>query len=282
MTEPADNPEPDFPVTSPESPPVKTVTSLSRTSDPSKRTREGLLQILDNSFSDYSDIELTDQEAAKLSTTLKRLSTGASSFALLNCAGNACPFAERCPLIQMGRSQDKPHGKAPVGQDCILEATMMRDSATSYIQEYQVDPVNYTEVNIVTELAEIEVLLWRINMQLAVGTQALLVIDQVIGFDRASGQAITQQQVSPLFEQKQKLAARKSKLTKLMVGDRQEKYKKEAALKQKPDSDASSQMSDVKKQLQKLQQKLLSPDNVIDAVIESPEDFINKLGEEKQ
>lgn len=272
----------------PETPPVKTLAGLTRQTwnDPAKKTKDGLLHILDQSFSDYSEIELTEAESAKLATTLKRLSTGASSFALLNCQGSACPFASRCPLVQMGKSPERVHGKAPVGQDCLLEATLLRDAATSYIQEYQVDPVNFTEVNIVTELAEIEVLLWRINMQLSTGENALLVIDQTVGFDRESGQPITQQQVSPLFEQKQKLAARKSKLTKLMVGDRQEKYKKEAALKQKPDADASSQMSDVKKQLQALQTKLAgqarSPGgpSIIDAEIVSPEDFMHQSTED--
>lgn len=278
----------------PEAPGVSTLSALTRKTwnDPAKKTKDGLLHILDQSFSDYSEIELTEAESAKLATTLKRLSTGASSFAMLNCQGNACPFAARCPLVQMGKTSERPgaginpHGKAPVGQDCLLEATLLRDAATSYIQEYQVDPVNFTEVNIVTELAEIEVLLWRINMQLAVGENALLVINQTVGFDRESGQPITQQQVSPLFEQKQKLAARKSKLTKLMVGDRQEKYKKEAALKQKPDADASSQMSDVKKQLQALQTKLAGQKGpaIIDAEVVSPEDFMHSSteGEDKK
>lgn len=262
----------------PEAPGVQTLSAITRTtwSDPSKKTKEGLLHILDQSFSDYSGVALTEKEAAQLSNTLKRLSTGASSFALLYCQGSQCPFAARCALVQMGRDEKHPHGKAPVSQDCLLEATLLRDAVTSYLQEYQVDAANYTEVNIVAELAEIEVLLWRINMQLATGENALLVINQTIGFDRATGQAITQQQVSPLFEQKQKLAARKSKLTKLMVGDRQEKYKKEAALKQKPDSDASSQMSEVKKQLQALQQKLKvqADSSILEGEILSAEDFI--------
>lgn len=263
----------------PTTPSVNTLTALSKSAfnDPAKKTKDGLLHIIDESFTSYSNIELTQEESAKLSTTLKRLSTGSSSFALLNCKGSACPFAKRCPLVQMG---DSPNGKAPVGQDCILEATMMRDAVTSYIQEYQVDPVNYTEVNIVAELAEIEVLLWRINMQLAEGEDSLLVIDQTVGFDKATGRPIIQKQVSPLFEQKQKLSARKSKLTKLMVGDRQEKYKKEAALKQKPDSDASSQMSEVRRQLQKLQHKLTSTEkNIIDAEVVNPEDFMSSIKE---
>jgi len=246
------------------------------------KTRDGLLHVLDDSFSQYDQIALTDQEADKLSKTLKRLSTGSSTFAVLNCKGSECPFASRCPLVQMKSTTS--HGKAPVGQDCLLETTLLRDSLTSYIQEYEVDPANYTEVNITTELAEIEVLLWRINMQLGEGENSLFVIDQTVGFDRATGAPITQQQVAPLFEQKMKLATRKSRLMKLMVGDRQEKYKKEAALKQKPSTDASSQMSEIKRQLHALQTRLNGPSNqpIIDAKVISPEDFMLQDKEEEK
>lgn len=260
----------DFIVT-PSGPPT---TSLSTIRSSNKKD---VLNILEESFDDYSDIELTEEESTKLQKTLKRLSTGSSSFILLNCHGAACPFASKCPLVKMQGPRGTPHGKAPVGKDCLLEASMLRDAASSYLLEYEVDINSYTEVNIVTELAELEVLLWRINMQLGMEGNSLLVKDQIIGFDRGTHEAITQQQVSPLFEQKLKLSTRKSKLIKLMVGDRQEKYKKEAALKRKPDNDASSQMSDVKKQLQQLQNKLLLNNNSEKVV--SPEDFI--MAEEK-
>ena len=48
----------------------------------------------------------------------------------------------------MGKTQDNPSGKAPVGLDCILEATLLRDAATSYLQEYQVDPVRTMITNV--------------------------------------------------------------------------------------------------------------------------------------
>jgi hypothetical protein len=108
-------------------------------------------------------------------------------------------------------------------------------------------------------------------MQLS-SSNSLLVIDQLIGFDRATREPMYQKQVDPLFEQKQKLINRKSKLMKLMVGDRQEKYKKEAALKQKPATDASSQMSSMREKLRQLESKLNH--GAIEAEILSPEDWL--------
>jgi hypothetical protein len=260
-----------------ETPANTTLTYLIK-SKTGEKTKEGLLHILDDSFSDYSEIDLTPEESIKFNKTLKRLSTGASTFSVMNCKGAACHIASRCELAQMGKSSDRPHGKAPVNSPCVLEATIMRDSMSSYLKEYQINPENFTEVNIVAEMAEIETLLWRINMSLSDGSE-LLVIDQTIGFDRSTGQAITQQQVAPLFEQKQKLLARKSKLVKLMVGDRQEKYKKESALKQKPQSDSSSQMSAIRRQLGLMEAQLKKSkkdNNIIEGEVLTPEQLIEQ------
>lgn len=241
--------------------------------DPASKTKQSLLNIIDDSFSQYQNMQLTEEETVTLSKTLSRLSTGAASFVLLGCRGASCPFATQCPLVQM-RVPGNPHGKAPVGQDCILESTLLRDSLASYIQEYDVNPQNYTEVNIVTELAEIETLMWRINMQLARSENALLTIDQAVGFD-GEGNPLTRLEAHPLIDQKTKLSSRKSKLQKAMVGDRQEKYKKEAALKIRNSTDASSQMSDVRRKIKELEAKTkTAAGKVQEAEVLSPEDLM--------
>ena len=85
---------------------------------------------------------------------------------------------------------------------------------------------------------EIEVLQIRLNLALARPENAELVIDQTVGIGR-EGTPIIQKMISPFLEQKQTLTKRKSQIVKLMVGDRQEKYKKQAALKEKDETDPS-------------------------------------------
>lgn len=82
------------------------------------------------------------------------------------------------------------------------------------------------------------------------------------------------------MDQKERLQSRKSKIIKLMVGDRQEKYKKEAALKMKLDQDPSSKQAALRAKLDLLsreadkvqielqQQGSLSPQQIIDAEFE--------------
>lgn len=248
-----------------------------------EKDQENLVQVLNDITEDYSAVQLNREEAGQLTRQLKRMATGSAQFSPMECAGAECPFHRRCPLVQMKDSEDSHprHGKAPVGKQCLLEVTMLRDGTLNLVREYEVDPNNFTEFNLVTEIAEIEILQWRLNMMLSRPENASLVIDQVVGTDQ-DGNPLVQQQVSPIFEQKQKLANRKTKLVKLMVGDRQEKYKKEAALKQKTEADASSTMAEVKKNLRVLQQDIeakIEEANTVEGEIVTPEDLIGHAEE---
>ena len=116
-----------------------------------------------------------------------------------------------------------------------------------------------TEVAYVNELAELQILEYRINMNLSKPENAELIIDQTIGVDR-DGDAILQKSLSPFMEAKEKIANRRSKIIKLMVGDRQEKYKKEAALKVRLEDDPSSKMSEMRTKLESLTRELNNAD----------------------
>ena len=60
----------------------------------------------------------------------------------------------------------------------------------------------------------------------------------------------------PSHDLNKDIANRRSKIIKLMVGDRQEKYKKEAALKVKLDSDPSSMQANMRATLEGLKREL--------------------------
>jgi len=164
-----------------------------------------------------------------------------------------------------------------VTHNCLIEVQLMRDWIIKYVDEYGVDPNNFTEVAYVNELAEIEILLMRLNMNLAKADNASLIIDQEVN-RAADGSPIVQKDVSPFMELKDRLQNRRSKIIKLMVGDRQEKYKKEAALKVKLETDPSSQMARMRKKIEELSRQL---DNVSSNIVNTeqenvvrPEDLI--------
>ncbi len=217
-----------------------------------KVEKSDYFSFIKQNLDDYSHIQFTPEEAGKFQKYLNKLSTGSYSLVPLICAGPLCQFASRCPLQQMG--------KAPIGQTCIIEEQLMNRWVIQYMTEYEVDPSNYTEVGYCNELAEIEILLMRLNMAIAKPENAQLVIDQAVGVTN-DGEPIIQKQLSPFMEQKEKLQNRRSKIIKLMVGDRQEKYKKESALKVRMDKDPSSRMAGMRAKLEGLQSNLNNIEN---------------------
>lgn len=165
--------------------------------------------------------------------------------------------------------------------NCLIETNLIREWTINYFNEYNVDPNNFTEVGLISELSEIEVYLWRLSQTLAKPENAELIEENVVGFS-GDGQPLTTKQLSSALQAKESLYARKAKLIKLMVGDRQEKYKREAALKTRDDSDPSSSMADLKGNLLKLMRKIEKQSNIIDVeaietkpVAISAEDLIN-------
>jgi len=155
----------------------------------------------------------------------------------------------------------------------------MKEWIIRYFEEFDVDPDNFTEVGYVNELADLMIQEMRLNMLLAKPANQEMLIDQVMGVDR-DGDPIIQKQVSPYIEMKEKISNRRSKIIKLMVGDRQEKYKKEAALKVRLDDDPSSQMALMRSRLENLQRELNTAsipkqlEETSKKVIMTPEDLI--------
>jgi hypothetical protein len=196
---------------------------------------------------DYSGMVLSPEETEKIQLHLQKLSTGSTALVPMICAGDLCSFKTRCIFWQMG--------KAPVTKQCISEASLLSQFIIQFMDEYNVDPESPTEVGYCNEMAEIEIMLQRLNMVLSRPENAELIIDQTMGFSN-EGTPITQKQISPYIELKDKLFNRKTKIIKLMVGDRQEKYKKESALKQKSAGDSSTQMAEMRRRIEALSSKL--------------------------
>jgi hypothetical protein len=244
-----------------------------------KKTR--FFQYLDYDLDDYSDVSFTLQEALSIHNHISKLQTGATAMVPLWCGGKVkCPFQEYCPFIRMGK-------QPPIGRQCLIELQLLKHWIYQYMEEYNVDPENFTEVHYCEELAEIEIYLLRINHNLAKPENADLMIDQVVGVDK-EGDAIVQKQLSPLLEQKERFQNRMSKIVKLMVGDRQEKYKKEAALKQREDKDPSQKQADIRRKIESLARQLeKKEDHFFPAAEENsqpkvltPDELINSIDEE--
>lgn len=255
-----------------------------------KLTKSNFFRFIGHDLDNYETMALTPTQARKIHTHLQKLSTGSYAMTPMYCSGSQCPFSDRCPLVALradanSENEISPtHGAAPIGKQCLIEVQLLKEFVMRYFMEYDIDPNNFTEVAYINELAEIEILLMRLNMNLARKENSELIIDQVANIS-PDGTPILQKQLSPFMEQKERLQNRRSKIIKLMVGDRQEKYKMEAALKIKLDNDPSQRQADMRSKLENLERELKSKINLSGAAGQStttlsPEDIIDQIPEE--
>lgn len=181
-----------------------------------------------------------------------------------------------------------------ITSNCFLESQLLMNWRRTYVLEYDVDPNNFTELGLVNDLAEIELLNWRLNNNLAKAEFADLLQEETVAVDR-EGNVLTKKTVSPLLEMKEKLSNRRSRIIKSLVGDREGQYKREAALKIRTSEDSSTSMADLRRLLEKVaaQHKQLTQqteaeerENKLERLEEpvqvTPDDMISRLLEDEE
>lgn len=220
----------------------------------------------------YSDLDFTDDEMQGIRRKMSYLATGSTSAIAVICKGAGCPFNADCPFYLVG--------KVPIGKACILETSLLMEWRRKYIMEYQIDPDSMTELSFINELAEIELMLWRINKNLSKPEYAELVMDEAVGIDR-EGNVISKKAVSAFLDAKDRLLKQKGKVVKAMVGDRENQYKKQAALREKANNDPSSESADLRRTIravidQAKQLKKTGGQLPVEQTV-SPDDLINNL-----
>jgi len=119
-----------------------------------------------------------------------------------------------------------------------------------YMKEFEVDPENYSEVGMITELVELDIYDLRASMILARPECAELTKDRVVGIDR-EGKPILNKEIHKAWELKERVKKRKQKILESLVGTRKEKYKRDAALKRRSEKDPSTLTIELKGKLEK-------------------------------
>lgn len=73
----------------------------------------------------------------------------------MKCKGDACPFADRCPLISAGVIN------RAVGKDCPLEIVDAFRHFAGYINDLEIKPTDYTDIQLVNDLVRLQINLAR-------------------------------------------------------------------------------------------------------------------------
>lgn len=185
----------------------------------------------------YVDVLLTAEEARRLHGAQSRTKIGAASNTPLICAGaELCPIAASCELVRIQKEIDERNedrNVIPIGKPCPIETDILYHSIMRYAEEFSVgdDPAEYTDQQIILELAECDVLESRMNAVLSDKYQDLSE-DKLtaITFSPEGERHQHIKDVADAFKVKEKLWGRRERLRKSLIATRLDKHKKETAL----------------------------------------------------
>jgi hypothetical protein len=205
-------------------------------------TKTKFFEMLKYDETKYSDITFTPEEAKRVSLSLRHLSTGINAAVPLTCSGSLCPFASTCPYVEID--------KAPVGRACLVEGQLINFWTEKFMTEFDVDPNDLTEVQLVSELAEFNIYELRVTKHLAEKNKNLMQL-VVTGVDN-HGEIIENEEISRAFDLKERLKRNRMKVLEALMATRKEKVK----LKAETNSGTSTaaQLSELNKKLREFQE----------------------------
>ena len=201
-------------------------------------------EMLDVDQEKYSEIGFTPEEAKKISLSIRHMSTGINASIPMTCTGDQCPFKTSCPYVAANR--------IPIARPCLVEAQLIRLWTEQFINEFEVDMDNYTELHLVSELTEFNVYEMRITKYLADHHPSLMQ-DVVVSID-ATGEEIVNQEISRAFDLKERIKKNRMKVLESLMATRKERVK--LKIDSAGNNSAADKMSDLKDKLDLLQKDM--------------------------
>jgi hypothetical protein len=165
------------------------------------------------------NLDLTEEEKIIIVKGVKRKLTGLTASMPIKCYGEKCPFSASCPLHAIG--------KAPVGEPCPMESMVLDLYTKRYLDEFEVEAENFSEVTTMTMLAATHIMEWRGFMAIGKdddGESPDGIIKNVVGYT-ADEDPITQYQEHPGYAIIERAWRWRTKLLESLGATRKEKMK---------------------------------------------------------
>ena len=223
-------------------------------SDTGEISKTKFFNLLKPSEEMYSDMVFTEEQAKNISRSMRHLTTGINASVPMICKGLDCPFANSCIYVQ--------ENKIPLARPCLIEKQLIEYWTVQYMEEFNVDINNTTEVLMVSELAEFNIYEKRITQHLSEKHQDLLQ-DFVMGFD-ANGNELVNKDISKAWELKEKIKSKRMKVLEALMATRKERTK--LKIEEKTGNTSSEQIGSIRKRLEELN-RAISQIRTVDAEI---------------
>ena len=190
-----------------------------------------------------TDIVLTNEETKIVTDSIIKKARGLIDSVPMTCAEN-CFFASNCPFVKIG--------KQPVGKSCLVETMLLDLQTKRYLDEFGVMVDSYSETVTMTMLAATHVMEMRALKVLGESENSTGLISNVVGFNEDE-EPIVQLMEHPAYGILERAWRWRDKLLTSLVGTRKEKYRREAALKERSsDNSLSLKAADLKSKIDKL------------------------------
>lgn len=202
-----------------------------------KLSQIGFFNFLKMDLDDYSDIVMTKEEAIAFKNSVVRMSYGTCAAIPLRCKGKTC-INHFCPFHKKGIY--------PLAKSCYYEVRMIEFLTRSYMEDIDVEPDCRSEMVLINQLVECDILDFRSNIGLsgAYDEEAgKLLKTSIVETDHSTSETTN---IHPLVDVKEKISNRRNKILEFFAVTRKEKYKKAAALKEADGSDASNYLAELK------------------------------------
>lgn len=219
-----------------------------------ERIKSKMFSFLKLDPDEYGDIVLSKEDALTVHRRLIGVKWGGAAAKVpLMCGGEEiCPFTDQCPFIEIKRKQGR--NVVPVGRQCPIERELIAYWVSKYMDEFEVDESNQSEISLITELAELDIYDYRASLLLSEAGNANMMQEIVVGVN-ADGNPIYNEDIHKAFELKERVKRRKHIILESLVGTRKEKYRRDAALKKRSEDDPSTTAADLKKKLDAAREK---------------------------
>ncbi|BCO16174.1 hypothetical protein_gp121 [Bacillus phage vB_BceM_WH1] len=147
------------------------------------------------------------------------------------CRGEACPYAQVCPLIETG--------DAPDGERCSLEIALILKKFEDYSEEFGIDETNVVDMGLTKDLIDLDIQQFRAENRLAI--EGDFIQDVVVAVNER-GDEITNPQISKASEYKEKVMTKRHKILELMNSTRKDKAGDKLSVQLDPSTYASRLM----------------------------------------
>lgn len=224
-------------------------------------TNTQLFDFLQIDLDDYSDIELTAEEAQRFANHVRRMKTGVSAFLPKLCPGpEKCLMRKRCPLTE----------RFPIGRACPLEVGYIKEKTRNYIEALSVKADNPYEMALINNLVELDVMEYRANIALSDDSEDGSRLLRKDYHETKTGALVEMVGPHPLLEVKERIQRKRLQILESFTATRKEEYKKAAALKKKDTGDISHQLSELRGAVKSLS-KVSKSRSDFDSIVEDAE-----------